>query len=114
MSSRGERQSIALHKIAHQTEDWLVAVETNGFVRIVDGVVVLESIALLVLQKDTGHMASGEGIMVAIGCQIASMERSEMLLLVVYLLEQVEATHSFVAYLAIYYWVIVANHVNIK
>ena len=86
--------SIFLNKICHQTENWFVAVELDGLVRIIDGMVVLEGIALLVLQEDARYMTRSKGVMVAIGSQVATMEGGEVLLLRVYLLKELIAVHT--------------------
>ena len=88
------KKSIFLNKVLHQTENWFVAVELDGLVRIIYGMVVLEGIALLVLEEDAGHMACGIGIMVAIGSQVATVQGGEVLLLGVYLFkEQIGRAH---------------------
>ena len=108
------KKSIFLNKVLHQTENWFVAVELDGLVRIIYGMVVLKGITLLVLEEDAGHMACGIGIMVAISSQVATMERGEVLLLSIYLLEKLIATHSLVAALAVLNGTVVANHIYIK
>ncbi len=95
-------------------ENRLIAVELDCLVRIIDSMVVLECIALLVLQKDARHMACGIGIMVAIGGQVATMEGGKVFLLCIYLLEKLIAAHTLVATFAVLNWVVVANHIYIK
>ena len=106
--------SIFLNKVRYQAEDRLVAIELDGLVRIIDSVIVLEGIALLVLEEDAGYVACGEGVMVAIGSQIASMQGGEVLLPGIYLLEELVATHALLAALAVLDRAIVANHIYIK
>ena len=59
-------------------------------------------------------MARGEGVMVAIGSQITTVQRGKVLLLCVYLLEQLIATHALLAAFAVLDRAIVANHIYIK
>ena len=76
--------------------------------------IVLEGVTFLVLQEDAGHVARGEGIVVAIGSQIASMQGLEVMLLCIDLFKEIVAAHAFVADLAILHGAVVANHIYIK
>ena len=64
---------ILLHEVAHQLEHRNVTFETNGLVGIEDRMIILESIALFILQEDAGNMADGKRVMVAVGGQVATM-----------------------------------------
>ena len=81
------KKSIFLNKVRHQAENWFVTIKLNCLVGIIDGVVVLESITLLVLQEDARHMTCGIRVMIAIGSQVTSMKGGKVLLLCVYLLK---------------------------
>ena len=59
-------------------------------------------------------MACGEGIVVAVGGQVATMKILEVMLLRIDLLKDLVAAHTLIADLAILYGVVVANHINIK
>ena len=76
--------------------------------------IVLEGVTFLVLQEDAGHVARGEGIVVAVSSQVASMQGLEVMLLCINLLKEIVAAHAFVAHLAILYGIVVANHIYIK
>lgn len=105
---------VSIYKVANQTKDGFVAVKLYSLVRIVDGVIILESIAFLVFQEDTRHMTGGEGVMVAIGRQITTMQTSEVMLLIVYLLKELIATHTLLAALAVLNWTVIPNHIYIE
>lgn len=79
---------ILLYKIVHQTEYRLVTIEADCLVGVEDGVVILEGIALLVLEEDAGHVARSERIVVAIGSQFATMQSLEVMLLRIDLLKE--------------------------
>ena len=106
--------SIPFHKIPHQPKHRPITIENGVLVGVEDGVVVLESVALLVLEEDAGHVARGKRVMVAVGGQLASVQALEMVLLIVDLLKQGETAHSLVADFAILHGVVVANHVNVE
>lgn len=76
--------------------------------------VIRESIALLVFEEDAGYMACSEGIVVAVAGQLATVQTLEMMFLVVDLLKQGETTHALVADLAVLYWIVVANHIQVE
>ena len=82
------RALILFYKVAHQTEDGFVAVETDRLVGIEDGVIVLEGITLFVLEEYTRHMVCGKGIVVAVGCQVTTMQGIEVMFLCINLLKE--------------------------
>lgn len=57
---------VPLHKILHQFENRLVGVDKEVLVGVEGGVIVLESVALLILKEDARHVAHRKGIMVAV------------------------------------------------
>ena len=79
---------VLFYKVAHQSEHGLIAVEADSLIRIEDSVVVLEGIALFVLQEDAGHMACGQRLVIAVGCQVATMQGLEVMLLRIDLLKE--------------------------
>ena len=79
-------QSIPLDKIPHQPEQRLVRVEHRVLPVVVDGVVVLERIATLVLEENARHVAQGERVVVAVAFQLGTVQPLEMVLAVVDLL----------------------------
>ena len=106
--------SIPFYEIGYQTENGFVAVEDGVLPVIIDGMVILEGITLLVFQEDAGYVAFGKGIMIAVGCQITAVQRLEIMLLIVDLLEEHVAAHTLVAHLAVLHRVVVANHINVE
>lgn len=55
--------------------------------------IIRESITFLVLEKDTRQMVRGEGIMVAVASQLATVQDLEMVLFIVDLLKQGKTAH---------------------
>ena len=76
--------------------------------------VILEGITILVFQKDTGNMASGKRIVVAVGSQISSVQCIEVMLPFVDLFKERETAHALIAHLTILNRVIVTNHIYIE
>ena len=80
-----------LHKISHQLEHRLVAISAEGIKGVVNSVVERECVALLVLEEDAGHMACGEGIVVAVASQFATVQSLEIVLFAVDFLKKCKA-----------------------
>ena len=76
--------------------------------------VILERIAMLVHEEDARHVALGEGVMVTIVCQLATVQRLEVALLCVDLFHQLVARHTLVAHFAVLVGVVVCYHVEVK
>ena len=77
---------ILFYKVTNQSEYRLITIEANGLICIVNGVVIWESSALLILEEDAGHVTLGEGIVIAVGDQFTTIQRLEIQLLAVCLL----------------------------
>jgi hypothetical protein len=67
--------SIPFYEIGNQTEYGLVTVKDSVLPVVIDGMVILEGITLLVFQEDARYVAFGKGIVIAVGCQIAAIQR---------------------------------------
>ena len=81
---------------------------------VVDGVVVLERVAALVLEEDARHVAQGERVVVAVALQLGTVQSLEMVLLIVDSFHQSVTTQSLVADLAVLHRVVVADHIDVE
>ena len=98
----------------HQTENGCIAISLDRVEIIFGRMVVGEGRALLILQEDAGHTAHSEGVVVAVGSQIAALDILEETQLAVDGLELTEARHTGLAELTVEGGVVVANHIYIK
>ena len=71
-------ESVFLDKFGYQSEDLLVGAIDEARHVVLSGVIEGESAAFFVLEEDARHAFHGERIMVAVGCQLASVERIEI------------------------------------
>ena len=76
--------------------------------------VIRESIAVLILQENAGHVARSKRIMVAVCSQITAVQGLEILLIGINLLKKIITAHALVTNLAVLHRVVVANHIDVE
>lgn len=79
---------ILCYEIGYKFEYRSVACKDCCLEGIVDCMIVLESVALLILQENAGHTALCKRIMVAVGGKVATVQALEILLVGVDLLKK--------------------------
>ena len=102
------------NKLRNQLEQPSVSLKIEMVESVVGGVVILECVAFFVLVENAGHASHGKRIMVAVGGQVATVERLEIMPFRVDGFHFGKAFHALLADFAILHGIVVANHVEIE